>query len=111
MSISQHPALHAANATIGLPVIAMLAGHFPVILGSLASIGAVILYTIQIYNEFEERRAKKAAETAEQVIARASVEAAALLDEARKTATQLAVNTAQAATTAAAITAATEAKK
>jgi len=99
-----HPVLHAANAAMTVPVVGLLTGYFPMIVGVLASIAAFILYTIQIFDWFEQRRTRRAAETAKQVIENARVAAEKLLISSQEAASKLAT-AAQAQTIAAGETA------
>lgn len=56
--------IHAANIAIAAPTIATIFGWLPVGLGLLATVLACVVYGLQIYDWFEQRRNKRTAQDA-----------------------------------------------
>ncbi len=53
-----HIALHVANVTLAAPVVGWFAGYFQGAIATLAALAALVLYSLQIYDWFKQRKAQ-----------------------------------------------------
>lgn len=50
--------IHAANFAVAAPTVATIFGYLPTVFGLIATVGACVVYGMQIYDWIEKRRAK-----------------------------------------------------